>query len=169
MFARHILHGLRILKSCAPELRKRHPSSRPPWPYKGHSMQLTLPFVLRICEARFASAVSERPKRTHSSASAVSHYRMGTPNNTSCSNAMVTELVMATKSNVCPSRRPSTRWPYIAWVCATRGSPNCVSRGMAVLPSSQRESTYHSIFLDNLRLCREYVPEASWHGRHVKT
>ena len=159
MFAWHTLHGLRILKSCALEFRRRYPSSQTSWPYEGQSMQLTLPFVLRVGETGVASAVSERPGRNHSSAFAVSHSRRDTPNHTTCSNDMVTELLMATNSNVCPTLRPCTRWSYIAWVYVTRGSHNCVSRGMTELPSLQRKSTRDSNFLESLRICRECVPQ----------
>ena len=160
MFAWHTVHGLRILKSCALEFRKRYQSSQKPWPYKGQSMQFTMPFVSRVCETRVASAVSERRGRNHCSSVAMSHYRRDTPKNTTCRNAMVTEPFIATTSNMCPTGRPSTRWPYIAWVgtWAARESHNCISRGMAELPSSQRKSIQESNFLENLRLCREYVP-----------
>ena len=170
MFAWHTLHGLRILKSCALEVRKRYPSSQTPWPCKRQNMQFTLPFMLRVWETRVVSAVSERPGRNHCSAVAVSHYRRDTPKNTTCSNAMVTELFIATTFNMCPPDRPSTRWPYILWAYtgATRGSHNCMSRGMADLPSSRNKSARESNFLENLRLCREHVPEPAWHGRHVQ-
>ena len=154
MFAWHTVHGLRILKSCALEFRKRYPSSQTPWPYKD---QFNLPFVLRVGETRVASASSQRPVRNHSYAFAVSYSRRDTPNHTTCSNGMVTELLMATKTNACPTRRPYTRWSHIAWVCATTGSHNCVSRSMADRPSSRRMSARGTSFLESLGLCREYV------------
>ena len=161
MFARHALKGLRILVSCAPELRSRYLYSKVPWLYEGRSMQITSPGVLRFDTCvNSAVAVSQRPRQIHFSAVVLSHYRPDPQCTTTCSNDIVDEFLMTNSSNLCPTGVPFTRWLHIAWFYAgsTRRSHKCGFRGMADLPSSQRVSDRDTAFLENLRLCREYVP-----------
>ena len=162
MFARHALHGLRILVSCAPELRSRYLSSKLPWLYEGRSMQITSFGVLRFDTCvNYALAVSRRPRRIHCSAVMLSHYRPEPQCTTTCGNDTVAEFLTTNSSNLCPTGVPFTRWLHIAWFYAgsTRGSHKCGFQSMAGRPSSQRVSDRDTAFLENLRLCREYVPQ----------
>ena len=157
MFARHALHGVRILVSCAPELQCRYPSSKLPWLHEGRSMQVTFPGVSQVCKFLPDLAVSERPRRIHFSAVVASHHGRDTPRCTTYGNDMVDAFPMSTSSNARLNSIPFTRTRHTAWLCiaATRGPHNCVSRGMADRPSSQRMSAPDTRFLDSLKLCRE--------------
>ena len=159
MFSRHAFHGLRMLVSCAPELRSRYPSSKLPWLYEDRSMQVTLPGVLNLCKILSALVLSERPRRIHCSAVVLSPYRRETPCSTKCSNDTGAEFHVATSSNMCPTPAPFTRWLRMACFCigGTRGSHNLVSRGIADRFTTQR-MLGDKRFLENLGLCREYVP-----------
>ena len=159
MLARHALHSLRILVSCAPELRSRYPSIKLPWLYEGQCMQFTLTGVFHRSKMLSALAVSEHPRRMHWPAVVMSHHRRERPSQT-CGNDTVVEFLMISSSNFSPTRVPFTRWLQVACVCigATRGPHDCVSRGMADQPSSQRMGAHDSRFLDSLRLYRECAP-----------
>ena len=95
MFARHELHALRILVSCARELRSRYPSSKLPWLYEDRSMQVELPDVCHLGKVLSALAVSERPRRIHCSAVVVSHHGRDTPWRTAYGNDTVAEFFLA--------------------------------------------------------------------------
>ena len=157
MFTRHALHALRILVSCAPELRSRHPSSKVPWLYEDRSMQVKFPGRVHLCKFPSALEVSERRRRLHCSAVVVSHHGRDTPWCTTYGNDMVAESIVSTASNVHSNPVPFTRWLHTAWLCIgeTRGSHSCVSRGMADQPSSQRMTARDTLFLENLKVCRE--------------
>ena len=144
MFARHILRGLRILVSCASDLRSRYPSSQLPWPCEGQGIQSTLPFVFPHCETRAVLAISEHPRRTGCSVVVLPHHRGGTPCNT-CGNATLARFLKPTSSISYPTRAPFMPWLHIAWFCsgATSELHNSVSR--------------HKPFLEAVKLCREYV------------
>ena len=159
MFAQHALHALRILVSRAPELQCRYPSSKLPWLYEYRIMQVKLPGAFNLRKVLSALAVSERPRRIHCSAVVVSHNGRDTPCCTAYGNDMVAAFFVSTASNVLNSV-PFTRWLHTARLCigATRGSHNCVSRGMADQPSSQRVTVFDTRFLENLKVCRECVP-----------
>ena len=159
MFTRHTLYGLRTLVPCTPELRSLHPSSKLPWLYEGQCMQATLPGVLHHCKIFSALAVLERPWRIHSSAVALSHHPRETPCSTTYGNDMLDNFCVASSSDVCPTRVPTSRWLSIAWagIGAKRGSHSCMSRSMAERPSSRLMSWHDNLFLEKLRLCREYV------------
>ena len=156
MLTRDALHGLRILVSCALELRSRYPSSKLPWLYEGRCMQVTVPGVFHRYKASSSLALSEHPRRMPWSAVVMSHNRRERPSQT-CGNDRVADYLMVTSSNFIPNRVTFARWLHIASVCigATRGPHDCVSRGMADRPSSQ---AYDTRFLENLRLCRECAP-----------
>ena len=160
MFARHALHGLRILVSLPPELSSRYPSSKLPWLCQGRSMQVTLPGVFHLCKMLSGLAVSEHPGRIHCSPVLLSHHRRETPYSTTSGNDTVAESVVAISSNVCPTRVPFTRRLHIASFCigAPSGSRNWVSRGMANRPSPPLMSAHDTRFLEMIRLCRECVP-----------
>ena len=146
MLARRALHALRILMSSgAPELRSRYQSSKLPWLYEDRSMQVKLPGVFNLCKVPSALAVSERPWQIHCSAVAVSHHGRDTPWCTTYGNDTVAAFFVRTATNVHPNPILFTRWLHTAWLC------------MADRPSSQRHS-HNTHFLENLELCREYVP-----------
>ena len=159
MLTRHALHGLRILASCASELRSRYPSSKLPWPYENRSMEVKFPGLFHLRKVLSALAVSERPRRIHCSAVLVSHHGLDTQWCTTYGNDTVAELLFSTAANVHPNPVPFMRWLHTAWLCigATRGSHNRVSRGMADRPSSQRMTAHDTHFVENLKLCQEYV------------
>ena len=160
MFARHALHGLRILGSFSPELSSQYPSSKLPWSYQCRSMRLTFPGVFHLCKVFSAVAVSEHPWRIHCSAALLSHHRPGTPHITTCGNDTVAKSLVSISSNVCPNHVPFTRRLHIAWFCigAPSGARNCVSRGVANRPSPPPMSANDTRFLEMIRLCRECVP-----------
>ena len=164
MVARNTLHGLRILVTWAPELRSRCPSSQLPWPYEGRRMHVTIPLVYPVCTTYAAPAVFESPRRSICSAVSLSHCSGFTPCNTPYANNTAAAYITATSTNVSSARAPSTR-PHIAWfgIGVTRGSHKCESRGMADVSSPGRMSSNDKRFLENLRLCREYVPHRE-HG-----
>ena len=159
MFARHALHGLRILVSCAPELQCRYPSSKLPWLHEGRIMQVKLAGIFPLSEFLSALALSEHPRRIHCSAAVVSHHGRDTPWCTTYGNDMVAAFIANTAYNMHPNPVPFTRWLHTAWLCIgeTRGSHNCVSRGMADQPSSQSMTARDTRFLESLKVCREYV------------
>ena len=162
MFARHALHGLRILVSFPPELSSQYPSSKLPWLCQGRSMQVTLPGVFHLCKIFSALAVSEHPGRIHCSAVVLSRHRRETPCSSTCGNDTVAQSLVATSSNVCPTHVPFTQRLHIAWFCigVPGGSRNCVSRGMASRPSPPRMSANDTRFLKMIKLCRECVPHS---------
>ena len=157
MFVEHALHGYRIIVSCGPELRSRYLSSKVPWLHEGRRMQVSLPGVLKFSQS-LLSAISERPRRIHCSAVALSLYRPELPCRTTSGNVKVAELLMTTSSNELLTAAPFTRCLHTVWFCigATRGSHSCGFRGFADRPSSQ--DLRDTQFLENLGLCREYVP-----------
>ena len=163
MFTRDALHGLRILVSCALELRSRYPSSKLPWLYEGRCMQVTVPGVFHRYKASSSLAVSEHPRRMPWSAVVMSHNRRERPSQT-CGNDTVADFLMVSSSNFSPTRVPLRRWLHIASVCigVTRGPHDCVSRGMADRPSSLGANDTR--FLEGLRLCRECAS----HGQRAR-
>ena len=171
MSARNTLHFLRILVTWAPELRSRCPSYQVPWPYEGRRMHVTIPVMYPVCTTNAASAVFHSHLRSHCSAVVLSHYlhyRGCIPCKTAYANDTAAGYHTAISANVTSARTPSTR-PYIAWfgTGVTRGSHKCESRGMAERSSSGRMSSVHKRFLENTRLCREYVPHSE-HGMDGK-
>ena len=165
MIAGHTLHGIRSLVSCGPELRSRYLSSKIPWLYEGRTMQVSLRGVLNFCTPLLSAlAMSERPRQIHCSAVVLSHYRPEMLCSTTCGNAKVAELLMATSTNTVLSTAPFTPWLHTVWfrIGATRGSHSWGFRGFADRPSSQRLRDTH--FHESLGLCREYVP----HRQHRK-
>ena len=145
MFARHTLRGLRILVSCASDLRSRCPSSQLPWSCEGQRIQSTMPFVFPHFEMPASLAMSEHPRRTGCSAVVLPHHRGGTPCNTTCGNDTLARYFKPTSSISYPARATFTRWLHIAWFCsgATSELHNSVSR--------------RKTFLEVVKLCREYV------------
>ena len=145
MFARHTLRGLRILVSCASDLRSRYPSSQLPRPCEGQGIQFTLPFVFPHYEMRAALAMSEHPRRTGCSAVVLPHHRAGTPCDTTCGNDTLARFRKPKSSISYPNRARFTRRLHIAWFCsgATSELHNSVSR--------------RKPFLEIVKLCREYV------------
>ena len=162
MFARHALHSVRILVSCAPELRSRYPSSKLPWLYEGQDSQVKLLGMLHLEKCLSVLAVSERLRQVYCS-TVVSHNGRDTPCCTTYGYDMVAALVNSTSPNVLPNRLPFMRSLHTTWLCigAPRVSRNCTSRGMSDRPSSQRVSAFNTHFLERLQLCREYVPQCS--------
>ena len=158
MLVRHASHGLRILVSKVPEIR-RYPSNKLSWLNQGQQLQVSLPGVFYLCNILPTSAVSERPRRIHCSAAVLSHHRPGTPCSTTGDNDTIAEDVMTISSSVYQARAPFSQWLHVPWfgIGTTRGSHDCLSRGVADQPSSRRMPAREKRFLENLELCREYV------------
>ena len=169
MVVRTALHGLRILVTWAPELRSRCPSSQLPWPYKGRRMHVTMPLLYPVCTMNAAPAVFDGPRRSHCSANVLTHFRGCIPCNTTHANDTVANYHTVTSSNVLSAGLLSTR-PHMTWfgIGVTKGLHTCGTLGMAGTISSGRKSSNHKRFLENMRLCREYVPhrEHGMDGKH---